>query len=112
MPDVGLGHRRIPDPVPFSYAGALAATESTPWSPHRDSKVYGVRALLGTAGSSNTVVHINVNGSSVGSVTLGSGVTDNDAAFTADVAATDLVTAEVTSAGTGAEDLTVLLRVA
>jgi hypothetical protein len=97
----------------FSYAGALTVSTSTPWAAATDCRTIEVLALLGTAGSSSTVVEVDVNGSSIGTVTLGSGVTSNSAALsTALIANTDIVTVSVTTAGTGAEDLTVLLRVA
>lgn len=104
--------RRQRHNVPFSYAGTLAVATSTPWVPDEDVSLREVRALLGTAGTSNTVVTVYVNGVSAGTVTLGSGVTNNSASLSAALSAdTDVVTVETTTAGTGAADLTVLLRV-
>lgn len=100
--------------VEFSYAGAVAVSTSTPWAAAANCTANSVRALLGTAGSSSTVVTVYVNGSSIGTVTLTSGQTNVGAALTTTVVAqdTDVVTVAVTTAGTGAADLTVLLRVA
>lgn len=108
-----LERRRPRHSVPFSYAGAVAVSASTPWVPQEGGVLTEARALLGTAGSSSTVVTVYVNGSSVGTVTLTSGQTNESTALSeALVADTDVVTVGVTTAGTGAEDLTVLLRVA
>lgn len=100
--------------VPFSYAGTLAVATSTGWVPDDDVALREVRALLGTAGTSNTVVTVYVNGVSVGTVTLGSGVTNNSAALAEQLTAdTDVVTVGTTTVGTGSPaNLTVLLRVA
>lgn len=106
--------RRVRHSVPFSYAGALAASTSGPWVPQDDVTIAEVRALLGTAGTSNTVVTVYVNGVSVGTVTLGSGVTNNSASFSEPLTAnTDVVTVGITTVGSGSPaDLTVLVRVA
>lgn len=113
--DRSEGHTLAPEErIPFSYAGALAVSTSPPWVPLRDRTVFGCRALLGTAGTSNTVVTVYVNGGSVGSVTLGSGATNVGGSLTATALAadTDVVTVGVTTTGAGAKDLTVLVRVA
>lgn len=103
-----------PERIPFSYPGALALSTSPPWVPVRDVTLYDVRALLGTAGTSSTVVTVYVNGVSVGTVTLTSGQTNVGASLTSTALAadTDLVTVAVTTVGTGAKDLDVLVRVA
>lgn len=107
--------RRIPrHSVPFSYAGALAVSTSGPWVPQENCTITEVRVLLGTAGTSNTVVTVYVGGVSIGTVTLGSGVTNNSASFSEPLTAdTDVVTVGVTTLGSGSPaDLTVLVRVA
>ena len=114
MTDTRLHRHVVPEPIIFSYAGALAVSTSTPWTPVRNCAIYNCRALLGTAGTSSTVVTVYVNGSSIGTVTLTSGQTNVGAALTTTVVAqdTDVVTVGVTTVGAGAADLTVLLRVA
>lgn len=97
----------------FSLAGSVAVSTSGPDTPAADGTLFKVRCLLGTAGTSSTVVTVYVNGSSVGTVTLTSGQTNVAASFSEALTAdSDLVTVGVTTAGSGAKDLTVLARVA
>src|SRR4051794_22305696 len=99
-----LERKRVSHSVPFSYSGALLLSTSPPWTPHEDRALIDVRVLLGTTGTSNTVVTVYVNGSSVGTVTLGSGVANNSATLSTSLAAnTDVVTVGITTVGTGAK---------
>lgn len=93
--------------VQWSYSGALTAgAVSTPYRPKNDQRLTEVIVWLGTAGSSNTVVTVKVNGSSVGTVTLASGDTQKSVTFeTKLLSRTDVLTMELTTAGTGAADL-------
>lgn len=95
----------------FSHKGTPSTDESGPWSPHRTATLRQVLVLLGTAGSTNTIVTVYVNGGSQGTVTLGNGVTKNTAVFDdVLVADTDILTVAATTVGTGAADLTVQAR--
>lgn len=108
-----MRHRHLRS-IPFSYAGVLTLSTSPPWTPHEDCALIEVRALLNTTGTSNTVVTVYVNGTSVGTVTLGSGVANNAATLSTSLTAnTDVVTVGITTVGTGSPaNLTALLRVA
>lgn len=100
-----------PSPVQFSLPGSVTASLSGPWMPDEDMTLVSVRALLGTAGTSSTVVTVYVNGSSVGTVTLASGATSAQADIYVElVRNTDVVTLGVTTAGAGAAMLTVIVR--
>lgn len=98
--------------IPFTYSGAVAVSSSPPWVADTDVTLRKVRALLGTAGTSDTVVTVYKNGSSLGVLTLTSGDTNVAEDFAVSFAAdTDLLTVAVTTAGTGAADLDVIARV-
>lgn len=97
----------------FTLSGPVAVTSSPGDAADFDTTLVEVRCLLGTAGSSSTVVTVYVNGTSVGTVTLTSSTTNASVTFaTALTADTDILTVGVTTAGTGAKDLTVLGRTA
>lgn len=69
------------------------------------------KASLGTAGSTATTVNINKNGANVVSLTVATGtnvITNN---LTVAVAANDYITVDVVTAGTGAKDLVVQVRI-
>jgi hypothetical protein len=102
----------IPNPNPyevtFSQPGAVQATESGrarhPWG----GRLVSVDAHLGTAGSTGTVIAIKRSGISVGSLTIPSSSTFALRGFDSLFSAyQQVLTVEVTTAGTGAEDLTV-----
>lgn len=97
----------------FSHAGTPTTTESGRWYPRRTATLTDVFVSLGTAGSSNTVVTVYVNGGSQGTITLGSGVHSAHGTFD-DVLVddTDYLTVAATTVGTGAEDLTIQARLA
>lgn len=95
----------------FSHKGTPSTDESGRWYPRRTATLRNVFVSLGTAGSTNTVVTVYVNGGSQGTITLGNGVNKSYAAFDdVLVADTDYLTVAATTVGTGAEDLTVQAR--
>lgn len=95
----------------FSHAGTPTSAASPRWYPRRTARLYTVVVSLATAGTSNTVVTVYVNGGSQGTVTLASGVNRASAAFNnVLVADTDWLTVAVTTVGTGAKDITVQAR--
>lgn len=112
---VGVDDGRTVFVIPFSFAGALAVSESGPYEPHIATRLVSVRIALGTAGTSNTVLAVKKNGTALtptsGSLTLGSGVTRATvyfySALTADL---DYITVAITTAGAGAKDLVVQAR--
>lgn len=95
----------------FSYAGALAATTSPPVRVWRGGNLTVLAVTLGTAGSTSTVLTIEKNGTSVGTVTIPSSTTVYNgpvaARFSADG---DVLTLTVTTVGTGAADMTATAR--
>lgn len=97
----------------FSHASTPTTDESGRWYPRRTATLVDVLVSLATAGTSNTVVTVCVNGGSQGTITLGSGVHVNTAVFDdVLVADTDYLTVAATTVGTGAEGLTVQARLA
>lgn len=95
----------------FSHAGTPTTQPSGRWYPRRTATLTDVLVSLDTAGTSNTVVTVYVNGGSQGTITLGSGVHSATGAFDdVLVADTDWLTVAATTVGSGAADLTVQAR--
>lgn len=97
--------------IVFSYAGELAAGVSPPARPWRGGNLTVLAVTLGTAGSTGTVIDVLRNGTTVATVTVPSSTEiyngDVFARFVADV---DTLALEVTTAGTGAADMTAAAR--
>lgn len=96
----------------FSYAGALASGTTSPPVRLRFSQTATLVAVtLGTAGSTSTVLDLLKNGVSVDTITVAAAGTIHDevlsVAYTAD---TDVLELTVTTAGTGAADMTATVR--
>lgn len=95
------------DPT-FSYSGALAASASPLWVARYPSRLITVVGILGTVGADETVVEVSKNGVVVATLTIAAD--QNFATTVCSVffaAAQDLLRFEITSPGSGAEDLTV-----
>jgi len=100
-----------PNEVPISHAGRLTNRVSTPYSPWFDSTLVEVYVGLDTAGTTDTVLTVYQNGSSIGTITILAGHTTGSTAFNNDFAAnSDKLTVQVTTIGTGAADLTAQAR--
>ena len=100
------------DEILFSYAGTLADDTTSPPVRSRLGGILSVLAVtLGTAGSTDTVILVERNGTIVATVTVPDGVSvhnaDIGARFTADV---DVLTLTVDSAGAGVADMTAAAR--
>jgi hypothetical protein len=97
--------------IVFSYAGALTAAVSPPARVWRGGNLTVLAVTLGTAGSTSTVIDVLRNGTVVGTVTVPSSTEiyngEVSARFIADV---DTLALEITSAGTGAAELTAAAR--
>lgn len=97
--------------IVFSYAGELAETMSPPARVWRGGNLTVLAVTLGTAGSTDTVIDVLRNGTVVGTVTVPDTVEifngDVFARFVADV---DTIALEITTAGTGAADMTAAAR--
>lgn len=105
-----LGKTVGPALPPFTLPGGVSTSTSPPWTPWEVVAVSEVRVLLGTAGSSTTTVEVQKDGTAFETVNLSSSTDDSGAVETAaDLAPGDLLTVEVTAAGTGAQDLVVVL---
>jgi hypothetical protein len=102
----------IDSEIIFGVDGPLTAgTTSAPWSPPVGIGTTTVSSHLGTSGSTTSTITILKNGASFIVVTFGAGVGRVDLVVsTLTVAASDKLTATVTTAGTGADDLSVQLR--
>lgn len=97
----------------FSHPGKPTTDESARWYPRRTATLTAVFVSLGTAGTSDTILTVYVNGGSQGTITLGSGVHDSYAAFDDQLLAdTDYLTVAATTVGAGAANLTVQARLA
>lgn len=98
-------------PIPtFSLPGLVVVSASGRWEGRTaDYDVVGGVARLTTAGTTDTVVELLLNGTTIVTWTLGSGVDRVEEAITAELltAETDYLTVEVTTAGTGAAGLVI-----
>lgn len=102
-----LADPRIPS---FTKSSIVYTSTSPPWTPWRQIGVGNVRVLLGTAGSSTTTVEVQKDGTAFETIDLASSETDSGIVdTTAELDPGDLLTVEITAAGTGARDLTVVL---
>ena len=107
--------QHVPNATPyeigFSLPGTVTATESGRARHPRGGRLIIVDAHLQTAGSTDTVMTINQSGVSVGTLKIIAGATYAERAL--DVlfsARLEVLSIEVTSAGTDAEDLTVFCQ--
>lgn len=95
----------------FSYAGALTAAASPPARVWRGGNLTVLAVTFATAGSTSTIIDVLRNGITVGTVTVPSSTEayngEVSARFVADV---DTLALEVTTAGTGAADMTAAAR--
>lgn len=106
-PQAASMHSPVVNVVPYTRTGTLATSQSPAVTPANDMYITGLSATLRTAGTTNTVVELQVNGTSKASVTLSSGQTYGHVRVESVhlVARTDAYNINVTSAGTGASDL-------
>lgn len=105
---------KVVERAPFSQNGAVSVTAAGD-EPIHDVMVGGKirRGIirLKTAGTSNTVVTFYLNGSSLGTVTAGSGVTRVEGAIgTSTAVPGDGISARITTAGTGAKGLSAFVE--
>lgn len=106
---------KIPNPlpyeVPFSLPGVVTASESGRARHPRGGRLVAVDAHLQTAGSTDTILTFKKSGVSIGTLTIPASATYADRIF--DVLFTalqEVVSVEVSTVGTGSEDLTVFCR--
>lgn len=99
------------DDIIFSYAGTLiSGVESPPVKVRYNGNVTVLATALGTAGSTSTVLKVNVNGSTVATVTIPSSTADYGPNVGVRLNAEDRLSLEIDTAGTDAADLTATAR--
>lgn len=91
----------------WGLGGIVGLSESVVYRAHRPAFLNRVYLELLVAGLSDLDVDIKVNGVVEATATITAGNTSGDAAVDVELAVGDLVTAEVTAAGGGAESLSV-----
>lgn len=117
---IGILERRVSTATPtaadvteiiFSFAGDLTATTSPPIRVPQ-AGILGVLAItLGTAGSTDTTILVERNGTTVGTVVVPSGIPAYNGPVGARFAAeSDVLTLTVDTVGTGAADMTAAAR--
>lgn len=94
--------------VTANMPGAVVLDTSDPWPASQRVRLYRFATALATAGSTSTMVKVAVNGADVHTVVIPASYTEHDG-FMGDIYLTkgDVLTLEVTAAGTGAEGLVV-----
>jgi hypothetical protein len=96
-----------PERILFSYAGPLALTESPPWYPSRGGTITLVRvSLLANATGTNTVA-VRVNGTTIQSFSVTSGLKTVQSAAAIPISPLDYVSVLLTAAVDG--DMTVTM---
>lgn len=97
--------------VPFSYAGAVDAAVSPPYTVRKGGQIVAVNIAAGTAASGSSTFKVRVNGTQVGStLTLPSSSTSlNDYLGNVRVSAGSLLTFESATVGSGLADLGVVI---
>ena len=95
--------------IVFSQANGVEGLTSPPYAPKNTVTLSEIRALVSTGPTGSLTITVRVNGTSVGSVTLGTGVTDASSTLSASVTTSDKVQVSA-SAGSGAQGLAAIVR--
>lgn len=98
------------DDIIFSYAGVLATGESPPAKLRYGGFLATLAVGLGTAGSSSTTLQIKQNATVVATVTIPGTSADYSADIGVRVNAEDRLSINISSAGTGAANMTAAAR--
>lgn len=99
--------------ITFSFDGPLAASTSPAWTRRESGRLVSIAAHLRVAGSDDTVVDVQVNETTVVTVTIPADVLSVVVPCSATVAAdVDRIQDVITSVGSGAEGLTMQHRFA
>jgi hypothetical protein len=98
--------------IVFSLSGAVTLSSSPPWVRRSDGTLVEVVGLLGTPGSGPTTVNVLRNGVVAHTLTIPAGQTRqvDTGLFLTYLDTADTLTDQVTAAGAGATDLTILHR--
>jgi len=95
----------------FSLAGGLSVSTSPPVRVWRGGNLTVIAVTLGTAGTTDTVIDVFRNGTVVATITVPDGATAHNGSVFVRFAAEDSLALEITTAGTGAADMTAEARV-
>lgn len=97
--------------IGFSYAGVLTVSTSPPIRVWRGGNLTVLAVNFGTAGSTDTILLVQRNGTTVATVTVPASTTVYNGEVTARfVADADILTLTIDTAGTGAADMTAEAR--
>lgn len=96
--------------IVFSYAGTLAASVSPPVRVRRAGNLAVLAFTFGTPGSTDTTVDVIRNGTVVATVVVPDSVETFNGLVGFRLDAEDQLSLEITTAGTGASDMTVGAR--
>jgi hypothetical protein len=93
--------------IPFSFDGVLSVKESPPIRPRWGGRLTVLAVSFGTAGSTDTVLEVKRNGTTVATVTVPASTEDyNGTVGVRFAAGVDRLTLAVVTAGTGAAGMT------
>jgi hypothetical protein len=92
--------------ITFSFAGALTVLASPPKRIWKGGNLSFLAVALGTAGSTSTVLTVKRNGTVVATVTVPSSTTAHNGEVSARFVPDDVLVVSVTTAGTGAANMT------
>ena len=96
---------------PFTLAGSIYTSNSSPWTPYTSVELVRIITMLGTAGSTTTTVTVSINGDVYQTINLESGIDmAKNSMSRVLVPDEDIVVVACTAAGTDAEDLSVILQ--
>lgn len=92
--------------ITFSFAGAITAIASPPKRVWKSGNLGLLAVTMTTAGSTDTIIDIERNGTVVATVTVPAGAEDYDGPVSARFAANDRLRLLITTAGAGAAEMT------
>lgn len=98
--------------ITWSFAGTITATEAPPKRVWKGGSLTVLAVTMKTAGSTATVLTVARNGTVVATITVPSGTTTFNGEVSARFAPDDIMTLTVTTAGTGAANMTADARFA
>jgi uncharacterized protein YjdB len=111
---LGILERRITSPasvdnsyeITFSFAGTITAVASPPKRVWKGGDLNVLAVTMGTAGSTSTVLTVERNGTVIATVTVPASTETYNGEVSARFAPDDILVVSVTTAGTGAAEMT------
>lgn len=101
----GLDQNRVIVHLPYGFGGDLSLSESWPYPSPYAGSIVAVSAALGTPGTSTTIVQVYIDGVSITSLSLASGVEYAETGTAGLLPIFGFITIAVTQVGAGAKDL-------